>query len=84
MKIKILDAATLGADVDLSVFDSLGEVEIYPLTTRTELFLRVADAEACIINKVKFDREAIDAAKKLRLICVAATGYDNIDTAYCA
>ena len=84
MKIKILDAATLGADVDLSVFDSLGEVEIYQLTTRTELFLRVADAEACIINKVKFDREAIDAAKKLRLICVAATGYDNIDTAYCA
>ena len=84
MKIKILDAATLGADVDLSVFDSLGEVEIYQLTTRTELFLRVADAEACIINKVKFDREAIDAAKKLRLICVAAPGYDNIDTAYCA
>ena len=84
MKIKILDAATLGADVDLSVFDSLGEVEIYQLTTRTELFLRVADAEACIINKVKIDREAIDAAKKLRLICVAATGYDNIDTAYCA
>ena len=33
---------------------------------------------------MKFDREAIDAAKKLRLICVAATGYDNIDTAYCA
>ena len=84
MKIKILDAATLGTDVDLSLFYALGEVEIYPLTDRAELFLRIADAECCIINKVKMDRAAIESAKKLRIICVAATGYDNIDTAFCA
>ncbi len=84
MKIKILDAATLGADVDLSVFDVLGEVEIYPLTSREELLVRVSDADVCIINKVRLDKEIIDGAMRLRLICVAATGYDNIDTAYCA
>ena len=83
MKIKILDSATLGADVDLSRFSSICEVEIYPITPREELFSRVADADICIINKVRFDRDVIDAAKQLRLICVAATGYDNIDTAYC-
>lgn len=84
MKIKILDSATLGTDVDLSRFSSICDVEVYPITSREELPLRVADADVCIINKVRFDREAIDAAKQLRLICVAATGYDNIDTAYCA
>ena len=83
MKIKILDSATLGADVDLSRFSSICEVEIYPITPREELPSRVADADICIINKVRFDRDVIDAAKQLRLICVAATGYDNIDTAYC-
>lgn len=83
MKIKILDSATLGADVDLSRFSSICEVEIYPITPREELLSRVADADICIINKVRFDRDVIDAAKQLRLICVAATGYDNIDTAYC-
>lgn len=84
MKIKILDAATLGSDIDLSLFYELGDTEIFSLTPREELCSRVADAEVCIINKVRFDREVIDAAKNLRLICVAATGYDNIDTAYCA
>ena len=83
MKIKILDAATLGADIDLSLFYELGEVEIYPLTLPNELPLRVSDADVCIINKVRFDKEVIDAAGQLRLICVAATGYDNIDTVYC-
>jgi glycerate dehydrogenase len=83
MKIKILDAATLGADIDLSLFYELGEVEIYPLTLPNELPLRVSDADVCIINKVRFDKEVIDAAGHLRLICVAATGYDNIDTVYC-
>lgn len=84
MKIKILDAATLGNDIDLSLFSKLGDVDIYPLTPREEILMRVADADVCIINKVRFDREVIDAARSLRLICVAATGYDNIDTAYCA
>ena len=83
VKIVILDAATLGEDIDLAVFDQLGEVSAYPLTDRTEVGARIKDCQICIINKVKLDEEVLKDANELKLICVSATGYDNIDTAYC-
>ncbi|MBR5859248.1 MAG: hydroxyacid dehydrogenase [Clostridia bacterium] len=83
MKIVILDAATLGDDIDLSLFDALGEVSVYHTTEPSLVAERVEDAEVCIINKVKLNGENLNNAKKLKLICVAATGYDNIDTEYC-
>ena len=83
MKIVILDAATLGDDIDLSLFDALGEVSVYHTTEPSLVAERVADAEVCIINKVKLNGENLKNAKNLKLICVAATGYDNIDTEYC-
>ena len=83
IKIVILDAATLGADADISVFDKLGEVTAYPLTEPQDVSVRIKDCDVCIINKVKLSGEVLADAKKLRLICVAATGYDNVDTAYC-
>lgn len=83
LKIAILDAATLGNDTDLSLFNDLGEVNIYLLTDKSEIPARIAECDVCIINKVRLDREALKDAKKLKLICVAATGYDNIDTEYC-
>ena len=83
MKIAILDAATLGSDLDLSVFDSLGEVSIYPTTSTDEMAERVTDANVLIVNKIRCSEETLATAKSLRLICVAATGYDNIDIAYC-
>ncbi len=83
IKIVILDAATLGADADISVFDKLGEVTAYPLTEPTDVAVRIKDCDVCIINKVKLSGEVLANAKKLKLICVAATGYDNVDTDYC-
>lgn len=83
MKIAILDAATLGNDIDLSLFDSLGETNIYQLTSKDEIPDRINDCDVCIINKVKLNEEVLKNAKNLKLICVAATGYDNIDTEYC-
>lgn len=83
LKIAILDAATLGDDMDLSLFDPLGDVAIYTLTAPEEVALRLRDREVCILNKVKLTREILAGAPALKLICVAATGYDNIDTAYC-
>lgn len=84
MKIAVLDAATLGDDIDLSLFNDLGEVSIYPLTEKRDIASRIADCDVCIINKVKLNREVLEDAASLKLICVAATGYDNIDTEYCA
>lgn len=84
MKIVFLDAATIGADISLSPISSLGDLVCFDSSDRTEAKDRVAGCEVLIINKIKVDRELIDAAPKLRLICEAATGVNNIDTAYAA
>ena len=83
IKIAILDSATLGNDIDLSVFDSLGDTEIYSLTEHELIAERIKDADVCVINKVRLDESALKNANDLKLICVAATGYDNIDINYC-
>ncbi|MDD6736311.1 MAG: NAD(P)-dependent oxidoreductase [Clostridiales bacterium] len=81
MKIVVLDGKTLGADVDLTVLGS--DLTIYGTTEPEEVSRRIADNETVIVNKVKLNADNLSAAKNLRLICVAATGYDNIDIDYC-
>ena len=83
MKIVVLDAATLGADLDLSPLESLGEVEVWQATPPEKVAERLAEAEVAVLNKIKLSGDNLGGCKKLRLICLAATGYDNVDTAYC-
>ena len=83
MKIVFLDAATMG-DVSFSPISALGELECFQTFDREEALQRVKDAEVLIINKIKVDKELVDAAPKLRLICEAATGVNNIDLEYAA
>ena len=83
MKIVFLDAATMG-DVSFSPISALGDLECFQTSDREEALLRVKDAEVLIINKIKVDKELVDAAPKLRLICEAATGVNNIDLEYAA
>ena len=83
MKIVILDSATLGEDIDLSPIYSAGEVTEYKSTSTSELHKRLTDAEVIVVNKIKLGQSELADAKALRLICVTATGYDNIDTDYC-
>lgn len=83
MKIKVLDAATLGDDMDLSVFSSLGELTVYNKTSPEEVTKNTGDADVIIINKVKVGSHNLSECKNLKLICIMATGYDNIDTRYC-
>ncbi len=82
MKIVFLDAKTVGEDIDLSIFKDFGEFIAYPTTKREETIDRVKDADIVITNKVIIDKEVIDNAPNLKLICVAATGYNNIDVEY--
>lgn len=84
MKIVFLDAATVGADISLSPISSLGELVCFDSSDREESKNRVSDCDVLIVNKIKVDRELIDAAPKLKLICEAATGVNNIDTVYAA
>ena len=83
MKIVILDSGTLGADVDLSPIKALGEVVEYKFTAPDEVADRLADADVAVLNKIKLNKDNLSDAKSLKLICVAATGYDNIDITYC-
>ena len=55
----------------------------YDRTTPEQLVERLKDADIALVNKVKFQRPAIEALPKLKLIAVAATGTDNIDIAAC-
>lgn len=82
LKIVILDKDTLGEDIDLSPIYRMGEVTEYPTTPLELVASRVGDAEVVVTNKIKLNRETLKGADNLKLICVAATGYDNIDTAY--
>ncbi len=84
MKIVITDRATLGEGIDLDLIGKFGELSIYPHTNHTELMERIADADILICNKTIVDKEALDAAKKLRCILLFATGYNNIDISYAA
>ena len=83
MKIVFLDAATMG-DVSFEPFEQLGEFVSYATSTPTEARERVKDADVVMINKVIVNKELIDAAPFLKLICVAATGVNNIDVDYAA
>ena len=83
MKIVILDSGTLGADVDLSPIKALGEVVEYKFTAPDEVADRLADADVAVLNKIKLNKDNLSDAKSLKLICVAATGYDNIEVTYC-
>lgn len=83
MKITVLDSATLGDDLDLSPLSAVGETEIYKNTAPSEVAARIAESDAVVINKIKLGESNLANAKNLKLICIAATGYDNIDVTYC-
>ena len=83
MKIVVLDAATLGADIDLTPLTEQGTVTVWENTAPEEIPERIADAEVIVSNKVKLTEAVLRHGKNLKLICLAATGYDCVDTAYC-
>lgn len=82
MKIVFLDAKTIGDDIDMSKFDALGDVVKYNFSTREEALERTKDADVVIINKVEINEKSIGNAEHLKLVCVTATGTNNLDKEY--
>ncbi len=78
MKIVLLDKETLGS-VDLSLFAQFGDFTAYDITPKSETLNRVKDADIIITNKVIIDKFIIQNSKNLKLICIAATGMNNVD-----
>ena len=78
MRIVLLDTLTFG-DSDLSGFDSFGEVVKYATTASSQTQERITNANVIVTNKVVIDEALMAHAKELRLICIAATGMNNVD-----
>ena len=83
MKISILDASTLGNDLDLSVFEAYGEVSVYSTTSADDVEKNIGDSDVIVINKIKINESNLKGAKNLKLVLEMATGFDNIDLNYC-
>jgi glycerate dehydrogenase len=82
MKIVFLDSDTVGNDIDLTIIAKLGDFVSYPTTKKEDVTGRLASADVAIVNKITITKEIMDACPRLKLICVAATGMNNIDTEY--
>ena len=84
LKIVVLDAGTLGDDLSLAPLEALGEVTVYHTSPPDTVRARICGADAVILNKVKLGEAQLpDAPDAPGIVCVAATGFDNIDLAAC-
>ena len=85
VKAVFLDADTLGSGLNLSALQTcVDDWQHFAETSAEQTASRIADAYIVISNKVRLDAATIATAKKLRLICVAATGVNNVDLAAAA
>jgi len=84
MKIVFLDVKTIGEDIDLSGYDALGEVVKYDFSSPEQIPERVKDADVIVLNKAPINENTIGTAKNLKLVCVTATGTNNLDKEYLA
>lgn len=82
MKIVFLEADTLGNDVDLSIFQAFGELVLYGKSNPAENATRIQDADVVVVNKIRMDEALLKNATQIKLICLTATGTNNIDFAY--
>lgn len=82
MKIVFLDAKSVGEDIDLSKYNELGQFVTYDFSTQNQVPERVLDADVIITNKCTINENSIANAKNLKLVCVTATGTNNLDKAY--
>jgi glycerate dehydrogenase len=78
MQIVLLDALTFG-ETDLSAFDKLGEVEVFQKTSPEQTQTRITNCVVIVTNKVVITKEHMQNSPSLKLICVAATGTNNVD-----
>ena len=82
MKIVFLDDNSIGTDIDLSEFESLGEVVRYGSSKPEEVPERIRDADVIIVNKIPMNEATLSGASHLKLVALTATGMNNIDFDY--
>ncbi|MBO5210188.1 MAG: D-2-hydroxyacid dehydrogenase [Lachnospiraceae bacterium] len=83
MKLVVLERNSVGTDIDVSCFEKYGEVVYYPNTVAEDTAERIGDADIVIANKVPLNENTLKNAENVKLICLFATGFDNVDLEYC-
>ncbi len=83
-KMVFLDAATVGQVDNLSEIAALGDLTRHESTRPGERISRIRGHNVVITNKVVIDRDVMDACPDIRLICIVATGMNNVDLEYAA
>ena len=83
MRIVVLEADSVGKDVSWKGLEKYGELTTYDNTPDTKIAERIREADIVVPNKCLLRKENMEGAHQLKLICEAATGYNNIDTDYC-
>ncbi len=83
MKLVVLERNSVGTDIDVSGFEKFGEVTYYANTLADNTAERVKDADVIIANKVPLNESTLKDAPNVKLICLFATGFDNVDVEYC-
>ncbi len=79
MKLVFLDTKTVGTIPNQYLLDKFGEVSYFSTTQPEQTWERIRDADIVITNKVVLNQQMIERAINLKLICVAATGTNNVD-----
>lgn len=79
MNITFLDIKTVGNLPNLNIFEEFGSYTSYEITSADEVIQRIRDQDIVISNKVYISREAMEQTPSLKLICVSATGMNNVD-----
>lgn len=82
VKIVFLETKTLGEDVSLEAFEALGEVVRYGLSDPEKNAEHAKDADILVVNKIPMNEESLAQAENLKLICLTATGTNNVDFSY--
>lgn len=78
----VLDAATIGENSIFDSFKSFGELRVFATTSSEERLSHIGNASIVITNKVIIDKQIMDTCPNLRLVCIMATGMNNVDLSY--
>ena len=83
MKIAVLERNSVGTDIPVSCYEDFGEVTYFRNTVEEDAAEHVADADIVIANKAPLNEATLKDCPNVKLICEFATGFDNVDLAYC-
>lgn len=83
MNIVVLESEAVGKDISWEGLKEFGNLTLYGVTEPNQIAERIKDADIVVLNKCVMNESNLKDARKVKILCEAATGYNNIDVDYC-